>query len=153
MERIQVYYDDQCGFCRRCARFLSKEPKYVAIELAPLSQAALPNLTIDRDELLVIADGTDVYRGADALILCLYALKRYRRWSMRFASPALKPLVRRAFERFSAHREGFSRLLGMQGSNEQVAATLREDPEPTCKDLVCGVGRLPLAVRMDQKSG
>ena len=57
--------------------------------------------------------------------MCLYALKEYREWSQRLASPALLPLARRVCELVSDNRLSISRWFrGMDAAqlNDQLAA-------------------------------
>jgi len=48
------------------------------------------------EQLLVISDQGAVYRGADAWIMCLWALENYREHAQRLAHPVLLPLARYA---------------------------------------------------------
>ena len=53
--------------------------------------------TVSDLELVVVDDSGGVYRNGSAWIMCLYALREYREWSLRLATPALFPLARQAF--------------------------------------------------------
>jgi len=79
----------------------------------------------------MIADGRDVYKGTNAYIMCLWALKRYRPWSARLAGPALRPLARNLFSWLARHRRGVSSAFGLK-TDGQIAAQLKEVYEPRC---------------------
>jgi predicted DCC family thiol-disulfide oxidoreductase YuxK len=101
MKKLHVLYDARCDMCRSCTRWLMKQEQVIPLEFIPAQNfsalARFPDL--DRrellDELHVISDEGELYRGADAWIICLYALKEYRGWSQRLASPALRPFAQR----------------------------------------------------------
>ncbi len=115
MRRLTVIYDATCGFCVRCKEWLEREPSFLAIEClwsrSPEVARRYPGLVGPGNaDLLVVSDEGGVYRGAHAWIMCLYALRGYREWSMRLASPALLPFARRAFELLSSSRGWISRV-------------------------------------------
>ena len=60
------------------------------------------------EQLLVVSDEGDVYQGSHAWIMCLYALREYRAWSQRLASPLLLPWARRVCELVSENRLSLS---------------------------------------------
>ena len=57
----------------------------------------------------MVSDEGGVYRGPQAWIMCLYALRDYREWSQRLAHPALLPWARRVCELLSENRFRVSR--------------------------------------------
>lgn len=134
MNRLTILYDVRCGFCIRCAAWLMDQPQLITIETVPLSSPLVasryPTLRA-AEELVVIADDSAVYRGTDAWIMALYALTEYREWSLRLASPALKPFARNIFEMVSKQRRGLSRIFGY--SNEQLVRYLSIQPQPSCE--------------------
>lgn len=117
MNRLHVLYDGECALCRRCREWLLRQPAYVPMEFLPFQAPEVPCRFpgIERwhpeRELLVVSDAGDVYQGADAWIVCLWALREYREWSFRLAAPALKPLARAAVEAVSKHRLTLSGFL------------------------------------------
>jgi predicted DCC family thiol-disulfide oxidoreductase YuxK len=127
MRRLTVIYDAGCGFCVRCRDWLEKQPAFLELECiwSRSHEAAtrFPGLVgPGTAELVVIDDEGGVYRGARAWIMCLYALRDYREWSLSLASPALFPFARRAFELVSASRGFLSRLLGLSPEREFARA-------------------------------
>jgi len=120
MKKLTVLYDASCGFCFRCCEWLERQPKLVALEFVPAhsveARARFPELRPgEADELVAVSDEGGVYRGERAYLLCLYALRDYRAWSYRFAEPALRPFVRRAFDWLAQNRKDLSELVGLVG--------------------------------------
>ena len=79
----------------------------------------------------MISDEGGVYRGADAWIMCLYALVEYREWALRLSAPALKPFARGAFALVSASRKQVSSWLHLAPEGE-LAEELRKADPPRC---------------------
>lgn len=135
MEKLTVLYDDRCGFCLRCGAWLVRQPAYVRLELLPRRSLAarkrFPTLSDLDDELVVVADDRHVFREGKAWLACLYALKRYRRWSRRLATPALLPFARQAFHVVSENRWVISGLLDF-GTNDEIRHRLQSIPPPSC---------------------
>jgi hypothetical protein len=72
-----------------------------------------------------------VWLGDRAFLMCLWALRAYRGWARRLASPALRPLARQAFEAVSRNRASVSGLLGLKSETE-LRKRLSEVTIPTC---------------------
>jgi len=115
MRKLTILYDSSCDFCQRCRRWMLYEATFLELEfLSRCSLAAIhqyPTLVRDADfsELLVVNDEGQVYRGAKAFIMCLYATKRYRSLSLLLAKRGLIHFARRAFEFISKRRYLLSR--------------------------------------------
>jgi predicted DCC family thiol-disulfide oxidoreductase YuxK len=135
MHTLYVLYDADCGFCRMIKERFKAEPAFIELVfLASQSHEAaqrFPELCGEAEELIVIDDEGGVYRDTDAYIMVLYALKSYRTWSLRFADPLLKPLVRNAFLLLAKNRQRISRFLQLKSDND-LAAELEEHPPIAC---------------------
>jgi predicted DCC family thiol-disulfide oxidoreductase YuxK len=123
---LTVLYDARCGLCSAARRWLAGQRQIVPLELLPAggedAQRRFPTLAAEEpEELVAVSDTGDVYRGAHAWVVCLWALDEYREWSFRLARPALLPLARNVFEWISTRRHGLSRGLGMM-SDADIAA-------------------------------
>lgn len=123
MRSLTVLYDARCGLCSNARRWLEGQPQIVPLELLPAdseeTRRRYPTLAeTEPEELVVVSDEGDVYRGSQAWIVCLWALQDYREWSFRFAQPALLPLARGIFEWISTRRHRLSRALGMMSDQE-----------------------------------
>jgi predicted DCC family thiol-disulfide oxidoreductase YuxK len=116
MKKLTVLYDAECALCQQCRAFLLREPAYILLEFVPLQTPDLASrfpgieaLHPER-EIIVIADTGEIWQGGHAWITCLYALKNYREWSYRLASPALLPLAKRIVTGISSNRHFLSQF-------------------------------------------
>ena len=139
MRSFTVLYDARCGLCSNARRWLEGQRQIVPLELlAADSEEArrrYPTLAqAEPEELVVVSDEGDVYRGPQAWIVCLWALEDYREWSFRFAKPALLPLARGIVEWVSTRRHRLSRALGMM-SDQEIA--LEVSAGEACRDGRC----------------
>jgi predicted DCC family thiol-disulfide oxidoreductase YuxK len=139
MKALTVLYDAQCGFCVKCRWWLVNQPKFVAMDFLPAGgpEAArrFPELAGEdtAEELTVVDDEGGVYRGTRAWILCLWALRDYREWSLRLATPGLLPFARGAFALVSASRKKLSSWLRL-ATEAEIARELRTSEPPRCVD-------------------
>lgn len=134
IKRIYVIYDDHCGFCSRCAIWLRQQPQLTEIVMVAHTEAwcwgrfaGLKRLP--EAELTVIDDGGGIYYGDNAWLMTIWALRAWRPWAARFASPELKPMARTFFELLSSSRHTLSWLLGLRGDAD-IAAALRKVAPP-----------------------
>ena len=110
MKMLYVLFDGECALCQGCRRWLERQSAYVELRFLPLQspEAACRFPGIEQFEpqhqLVAISDTGDVYQGSHAWIMCLWALREYREWSQRLASPALLPWARRVCELVSENR-------------------------------------------------
>ena len=115
MHTLYVLFDSQCALCRQCRRWLERQPAFLELCFLPLGSEVIackfPGIQQfhPREQLVVVTDEGALYQGSHAWIMCLYALKEYREWSQRLASPALLPLARRVCELVSDNRLSISR--------------------------------------------
>ena len=126
MKTLYVLYDAACNLCEYTRRWLEKQPAYLCLNFIPQgsaeAQRRFPNLKVDNPpkELIVVSDEGGVYRGAPAWVMCLYALREYREWSIRFSHPTLLPFVQRMIELISINRLAISRLLKLNHHREII---------------------------------
>ena len=145
MKKLYVLYDHACGLCVHAARWLRDEPKYLELEPMPaMSQRAWELFPFVRDlpappgEVLVVTDEGALYRGPDAWIMCLYALKRHRGLSIKLAQPRWRPLVSKVIQLLANHRIGISHLLALPAERVDQALLFAPDA-PGCAGGACGV--------------
>jgi predicted DCC family thiol-disulfide oxidoreductase YuxK len=135
MKYLTVAYDPHCGLCARIGAWLIEQPKWIGVRLIPSDRAAklYPDLAerLAHDELVVVSDEGGVYLGDHAWLMCLFALRHYRRWATRLSRPALLPLARQAFTVLSANRRRVSKWLGLL-SDAELASELRPVNPPRC---------------------
>jgi predicted DCC family thiol-disulfide oxidoreductase YuxK len=102
MKYLTVLYDENCGFCRRAAKWLRNQRQIVWLEFVGANSWAahqrFPEL--DHEETLrkitVIADNGDVYTGDDAWLVCLWALAAWRPTAVAMSKPGREGFVRAA---------------------------------------------------------
>ena len=130
MKTLYVLFDRQCALCRQCRRWLERQPAFVELRFMALQSPEVacrfPGIEAfhPREQLVVISDEGAVYQGPQAWIMCLYALREYREWSQRLASPVLLPWARRACELVSENRLSLSawfRGLSDEALGEELA--------------------------------
>ena len=101
MDTLTVLYDARCNLCSHLRAWLEAQPAYVQLAFVPVgsleAQRRFPALdhVATTSELTVISDDGAVYVEAKAFLICLWALRDYRAWSLRLSSPDLIPLARR----------------------------------------------------------
>ena len=118
MSQLTVLYDERCNLCCRIRAWLQQQPKYVQLNFIAAdsveARALYPHLDheLTLRELHVIHEQGQhgqVYRGAKAWLMCLWALRAYRGWALRLATPELMPLALRLIARVSNKRYRFAR--------------------------------------------
>ncbi|GGT17016.1 DUF393 domain-containing protein [Streptomyces atratus] len=100
VERLTVLYDAQCSLCVHLRQWLMKQRRLVPLDLVPAAseeaRRRFPGLdhAATLDEITVIGDRGQIYRGTDAWIVCLWALAEHRPRSHWLATPAGRPFAR-----------------------------------------------------------
>jgi predicted DCC family thiol-disulfide oxidoreductase YuxK len=109
MYALTVLYDPACLTCSRARSWLESRPQLVQLSFvaAGSEQArnAFPQLDHDRtlNQITVVADDGQVFVDDKAWVVCLWALRDYRRAAQLMTSPALYPLARRVITQVSKH--------------------------------------------------
>lgn len=100
MQRLTVLYDADCALCTRFRDWLAAQPQLVPVDLvpagSPLARARLPELDHEAtlQEVTAVADTGEVYVGAYAWVMCLWATAEHRALAERLARPAWLPIAR-----------------------------------------------------------
>lgn len=98
---LTVWFDGDCPLCARVARWIDAQPKLLPVACVPAQAAPGRGCPLGLDALLAdvtvtCSDGA-VYRGSNAWIIVLWALRRYRAWALHFAKPRWRPLANALF--------------------------------------------------------
>ncbi len=94
VRRLTVLYDAECSLCSFVRDWLVRQPQLVPLVLvpagSPAARAAFPGLDhgATLEDITVVADGGQVYRGAAAWIVTLWALRNHRRLAHRLSTPS-----------------------------------------------------------------
>jgi predicted DCC family thiol-disulfide oxidoreductase YuxK len=102
VRRLTVLYDPHCSLCAFGRDWLARQRQLVPVDLvavgSPEAHRRFPQLDHDASfrEVTAVGDSGQVYRGATAWIVCLWALAEYRPLSHRLATGAGKHLARGA---------------------------------------------------------
>ncbi len=115
--RVTVLYDERCNLCRTARAWLERQAQLVPLEFLAAGSAEArdrypfldPEQTLE--DLTVVGDGGEVWVGAKAWVVCLWALEGKRGLARRLSSPALMPRARVMVSFVSRHR----RALGTYG--------------------------------------
>ncbi|MFF8941027.1 thiol-disulfide oxidoreductase DCC family protein [Streptomyces sp. NPDC014864] len=99
---LTVLYDAECSLCSFVRDWLLKQRQLVPLELVPAGSAEArrrcPGLDhrATLDEVTVVGDAGQVYRGAAAWVVVLWALREHRPLAHRLSTPAGAKLARGA---------------------------------------------------------
>ena len=134
VRRLWVAYDASCGLCTGVKDWLCRQVQLVSLEflVAGSEEARRRFPQLPSGELAVVSDTGEVWLGNGAWIVCLWALRDFRGWSVRLAGPGLRMLAREAFAVISANRGGLSTMLAMK-SDVEIEQTLRKVMMPGCE--------------------
>jgi predicted DCC family thiol-disulfide oxidoreductase YuxK len=117
MKRLTVLYDAGCRLCRSARLWLEAERQLVPLEFiaagSPEARRCFPHLDPGDTlaDLTVVSDAGEVWRGAKAWVVCLWALAEHRERAFALATPELWPLARRFIAWISQRRHRLGRLL------------------------------------------
>jgi predicted DCC family thiol-disulfide oxidoreductase YuxK len=134
VQRLTVLYDGTCELCQRCRLWMQGQPAFLDVELipadSPLARQRYGEVPWLGEELVVVSDEGDVWVGAAAFLVCLWALVEWREWSYRLSGPTLAPVAERFFHSISEGRRSLGALLaGLAGGAKPVR----------CNDGTCRV--------------
>ena len=132
MKHLTVLYDGTCELCVRCRDFLAVSRTLVPLELLSAGSreareryGSVPWLG---EELVVVSDDGDVWVGAAAFLVSMWALADYREWSYRLSGPALAPLAERFFVSLSSKRKLIAGFLRKPRCEDGDACSLDHAP-------------------------
>lgn len=142
MKRLTIFHDPRCGLCRKFSEWLTAQPRWVEVEFVDwASEEAVRRLPDIREmnagkDVVVLADDGAWWQGDAAWVTCLWATREYRPWAQRLASPALRPVLRRAVALIAENRLTLSRMLKLAGDGE-LAGMIEAAPPPRCVGETC----------------
>jgi predicted DCC family thiol-disulfide oxidoreductase YuxK len=143
MKRLTILYDKHCSVCCRCRVWLQQQPAFVPLDFLPLQSENVarrfPGIEKfhPEKEIVVISDTGELWQGASAWVMCLWALREYREWALRLADPALLPFARRVCGIVSENRHKISQWFFGGVGGEQLRQQLETLPS---EEKSCAVG-------------
>jgi predicted DCC family thiol-disulfide oxidoreductase YuxK len=120
--RLTVLYDARCSVCTRARGWLASQAQYVPMSFVAAGSAEarrrFPELdpASTLEEITVVGDGGQVYRGAKGWVICLWALERYRALALELGKPSRLATAQRFVAWFSRNRLRFGRALRVHSS-------------------------------------
>lgn len=102
VRRMTVLYDQGCRLCGFAAGWLARQRQLVPLDLVPAgsdeARRRFPALdhAATAEDITVVGDGGQVYRGDSAWVVCLWALADHRAFSHTLTTPAGRRLARAA---------------------------------------------------------
>lgn len=124
---LTVLYDAGCPLCRTFSGWLGRQPLLVPLDLVPAGSAEarrrFPALDHARtlEEVSVVSDAGEVWEGAHAWVMCLWATAAHRGLAEGLARPSRLPMARAAAHLAAGIRH----------------ATLSRRPAAGCTDACC----------------
>lgn len=100
VKRLTILYDAQCSLCVHLRNWLLRQRQLVPLDLVPAAsneaRRRFPHLDHARTlrEITVIGDKGQIYAGAAAWVVCLWALAEHRPKAHWLSTPAGAPFVR-----------------------------------------------------------
>ncbi|MGK5547566.1 thiol-disulfide oxidoreductase DCC family protein [Streptomyces sp. URMC 127] len=94
VRRLTVLYDAHCSLCVFVRNWLVRQRQLVPLDLVPVgsdeARRRFPELdhAAAHEEITVVGDAGQVYRGASAWVVCLWALSSYRPLAHRISTPS-----------------------------------------------------------------
>ncbi|MEG3630893.1 thiol-disulfide oxidoreductase DCC family protein [Streptomyces poriticola] len=149
VRRLTVLYDAECSLCAFVRDWLLRQPQLVPLETVPAGSAEalrrFPGLDhgATLDEITVVGDSGQVYRGPQAWIVTLWALRAHRPLAHRLSTPSGAVLARGAVLAAAKWRGGGR----PGGKTHRRADGWRYDPRigwtcaaPGCDSGACATG-------------
>ena len=136
---IEVYYDGSCAMCSRFKNWLEQQDHLIGVELlSNTSEAArerFPDLAKYKPEkaMVIRADTGEIYRAAEATVICLWACREYRGLAMKLRNPLLLPLARKIYPLIASNRHLISKLL----TDDKKLKGELENQKDQCDDGTC----------------
>ena len=136
VERLTVLYDAQCSLCVHLRQWLVKQRQLVPLDLVPADSAEahrrFPGLDHSGtlEEITVIGDRGQIYRGTSAWIVCLWALAEHRPKAHWLTTPAGRPFARATVLAASAYRSLTAEPCRADGGDGADGACRVQGPGP-----------------------
>ena len=128
--------------CCSFHEWINRQPRAYLIDFvpyqAPDAERILPGLnTLDpAREMIVRTCGNEIFRGAEAWVLCIHSCANHQSLAKRLAAPGLLPVAVHACRLLAANRHALSKVF-FRGKDKQVREALHQMEAPPCEDGRC----------------
>jgi predicted DCC family thiol-disulfide oxidoreductase YuxK len=142
IKRIEVYYDGRCGMCCSFHEWINRQPRAYSMEFIPYqavrAEQIFPGIgTLDpAREMIVRTDKNEIFRGAEAWVICLYSCKNHQSAARRLAGPGWLPIAIRSCRMLAANRHALSKIF-FSKKDKEVRKELHQMQLPECEDGYC----------------
>ena len=142
LKRIEVFYDGRCGMCCSFHEWINQQPRAYRIEFipyqSPMAEKVFPGIgTLDpAREMIVKTDRGEIFRGAEAWVLCLYSCANHQATAQKLASPGLLSIAIHSCRLLAANRHSLSKVF-FRRKDKQVRETLHQMQTPECTSEYC----------------
>ena len=142
VKKIEVFYDGRCGMCCSFHEWIHRQERAFQIDFVPYqaerAEEVFPGIhTLDpAREMIVRADNGEIYRGAEAWVMCLYSCTNHRDLAKRLARPAMLAVAIRVCHLLAANRHGLSKVF-FRRKDKEVRKTLHQMDLLECPDDTC----------------
>lgn len=142
IRKIEVFYDGRCGMCCSFHEWINRQPRAYGIDFIPYQSAraeqVFPGIgTLDpAREMIVRTSENEIYRGAEAWVLCLYSCENHQAVAKKLARPGLLSVAIRGCRVLAANRHSLSKVF-FRAKDRQVRETLHRMPTPECDSEYC----------------
>lgn len=140
--KIEVFYDGRCGMCCSFHEWINRQPRAYEIDFIPYQAAraekVFPGIgTLDpAREMIVRTNQGEIYRGAEAWVLCLYSCANHQNTAMKLATPGMLSVAIRACRVLAANRHSLSKVF-FRRKDKEVRETLHQMQAPECTSEFC----------------
>ena len=142
IQKIEVFYDGRCGMCCSFHEWINRQPRAYQIDFIPYqspnAESIFPGIgTLDpAREMIVRTCENEIYRGAEAWVLCLYSCANHQTAAKKLATPRLLSVAIRACRVLAANRHSLSKVF-FRRKDKEVRETLHHIQTPECTSEFC----------------
>jgi len=136
IERVEVYYDGNCGMCCTFKEWVNTQEHVYTIELYAYQSAdaqkkfsELHQLDPARQMIVRTNDGS-IYKGAEGWVICLSGLTKYQDVAVRLSNKYMLPVAMQVCKMLSANRLCISKVFFRKKDKE-----LRDQLEAIERDI------------------
>ncbi len=142
IRKIEVFYDGRCGMCCSFHEWINRQPRAYQVDFIPYqspdAEKVFPGIgTLDpAREMIVRTDQGNIYRAAEAWVLCLYSCANHQTVAKKLANPGLLCVAIHTCRVLAANRHSLSKVF-FRKKDKEVRETLHQMQTPECTSDFC----------------